>query len=221
MTFLFYAIGVFALNVLTPGASFVLTLQTALTSGRGAGLRLALGLATCDFLFACAASFGMATLLRNHSNIGGVIAFFGGVWVMYLGAKIYSRPHVITRTTEKTDSTSAMVNAYRTGLSTGIMNAQSIIFFATIFVGGMVADETLPEAFMLAASIGVTSIILRSSIAIVVTIPCIKSAYARRKKPIEQMSGVALVLFGLKMSGKAIIPLVLKGVVIIVFILAY
>ena len=215
MTFLFYVIGVFALNVLTPGASFILTLQTALTYGRAAGVRLALGLSTCDFLFACAASFGMAALLKNHSSIGSIITFAGGLWVMYLGLKVYLR----TRVNKEAAVLAAVhslptIKAYKTGLSTGIMNAQAIIFFATIFVGGMIADETLPEAIILAVAVGITSVILRVTVAIVVTIPTVKAAYYRRKKPIEQVSGVALMAFGLKMSGKAAIPFVLKLIVI-------
>lgn len=128
-------IAIFALNVLTPGASFVLTMQTTLAQGRSAGNHVAFGLALCDFIYACVAALGIASLLQHYSALGHAIALLGGGWLAFIGGKIFFRkgePKVSEEGAWPASTT--LSRPFRLGLTAGALNPQATVFFTTIFV---------------------------------------------------------------------------------------
>ena len=214
MSFLFYVIGLFSLNVLTPGASFILTLQTAMASGRSAGISVGLGLATADICYATAALLGVATLLQHNAGIGLLVACFGGAWIARMGLKMLLKAKVLGNTV--TDSLKvSRSQAYKTGLLAGLINPQAIVFFSTVFLGALVDKPSTSEALSLIGSLGVASMMLRGSLAAIATLHAVRNRYLAKRRQVEKVSGTVLMFFGVKMACKATLALGAKVVAVV------
>lgn len=203
---------IFALNVLTPGANFVLILRNSLAHGRQTGIWLALGLASVDIIFAVAAMLGLSALMSAHAGIGQVIACLGGFWLSYLGLKMLKERKGVelSDTADQCKGNLPRYTAYKLGLSGGLINPQAIVFFSSVFLGSMDNAPTIKEIVMLLVGIAAISAFIRCGVATVVALPTIRSVYLANRRKMETLSGGALVLLGLKLSVKSVLPVALK-----------
>lgn len=201
-------IAIFTLNVLTPGASFVLTMQTTLAHGRTAGNHMACGLASCDFLYAGAAILGLAALLQNHTALGSLIALLGGVWLAYIGFKIcfQQKAPAAPRETAWTRMHS-LSRPFRLGLLVGAVNPQVAVFFTTIFVGPILAKPSITELVLLVTAIGGVSVLVRLSMVWLFTTEIFRQAYLARQRLMTRIAGLILIAFGLKLLSHSALSL--------------
>lgn len=194
-------VAIFTLNVLTPGASFVLTMQTTLAHGRAAGNHVACGLALSDFIYACAAILGMATLMQQHAAMGQAITLFGGGWIVYIGGKIFfskNAPAHPRETAWAPSDSLFRLRPFRLGLLAGTLNPQAALFFTTVFIGPVLAKPSVEELVLLVTTIGGVSLIVRACMVRLLTIRTFRHAYLARHRLITRTSGGILIAFGLK-----------------------
>lgn len=208
----------FALNVLTPGASFVLTVRNALAHGRRAGYSVALGLAFADILLAVLAVAGLAAVIKAHGSAILVLGYVGGVWIAATGLKMFQRAHRTDFEIRAFDGLPkpALWSGMCLGASAGLSNPQSIMFFASVFVAGMVGEPSMGQAVGIVLTVSVSSIVVRCGIVRLVTLPVIREAYLARRRKIEAISGVALFSFGMKLAVKALLPWTVKVLAMLV-----
>ncbi len=202
----------FALNVLTPGASFVLTVRNALAHGRRAGYGLALGLAFADTLLAILAVAGLAAVLKTNGSALLVLGYVGGVWIAATGLTMFQRSR---RTDFEIEAFGrlpelALGSGARLGASAGLSNPQAMIFFASVFVASMVGEPSVAQAVGSVLTVAASSIVIRCGIVRLVTLPAVREAYLARRRKIETISGVALFSFGMKLAVKALLPWTVK-----------
>jgi threonine/homoserine/homoserine lactone efflux protein len=208
-------IGIFSLNVLSPGASFVLTLRNSLAHGPRTGRTVAFGLAMADTLFAILALLGVAALLRAHAGLVAIIGIGGGVWIGALGLKMLdaSKKGAVD-VHERTRGELPVAAAFKVGITAGLANTQAIIFFSSVFLGGFSVGPTIQQAVVLAASVSLTSVFLRCGLATLVSHPVIRDGYLARKRHLEKVSATALFAFGMKLAIKAMLPLATKAMLL-------
>ena len=216
MLFIFTILGVFALNVLTPGASFILTLQNAMAYGRKSGIWLGIGLSCVDLLYATAALMGLSALITSHAGVGQVIACLGGFWLSYLGLKLFKERKAfdVSSAEELIKKKHSLKTSFKMGFSAGIINPQAIIFFSSVFLGAMAFKPNIGDILFLIIGIFLVSLFLRCGLAVAATFPLIRQAYMANKQKMELLSGTALFLYGMKISVKALFPYALKVVVL-------
>ena len=202
-------LGVFALNVLVPGASFVLVLTHAMAHGRRTGILVALGLVTVDVVFACAATGGIAVVLSHHSIWVRAFGLLGGGWFVFSGLRLVLKGKKTNVRVNGTQSEASLTgwSAYRQGLAGGACNVQVIIFFSTIILASIAMKPTLAQSAIMVAGIAVVSAVLRCGIVQLFTSATMASIYANRKRMVETLSGGALAAFGLKLLGTSTIAL--------------
>ena len=202
----------FALNVLTPGASFVLTVRNALAHGRHAGYGVALGLAFADILLAILAVAGLAAVLKTNGSALLVLGYVGGVWIAATGLKMFQRARRTDFEIVACDGIFelALWSGVRLGASAGFSNPQAIIFFASVFVAGMVGEPSVAQAVGIVLTVAASSIVVRCGIVRLVTLPVVRDGYLARRREIETISGVALFSFGMKLAVKALLPWTVK-----------
>jgi threonine/homoserine/homoserine lactone efflux protein len=195
-------LSIFALNVLTPGASFVLTISNAMSHGRRSGLFVALGLATADTMFAAAATAGLAALVSQNLMIVKGISLLGGMWFVYGGLRLILKNKAKELPQEAENTTGALPAklAYRLGFTAGAFNAQAIIFFSSMFLAALSAKPSLHEAVALVGGVAAVSAFTRCNIVMVFTVGKVVSFYSRQRRRVEAVSGGALTLFGLKLA---------------------
>lgn len=202
----------FALNVLTPGASFVLTVRNALAHGRRAGYGVALGLAFADILLASLAVAGLAAVLRTNDSALVVLGYGGGVWMAATGLKLFQRSRRINfeLVADGDLLELALWTGLRLGASAGLSNPQAIIFFASVFVAGLVGEPSVAQAVSIVLTVAASSIVVRCGIVRLVTLPVVRDAYQARRREIETISSLALFSFGMKLAVKALLPWTVK-----------
>ena len=210
--------GLFALNVLTPGASFVLTVRNALAHGRRAGYGVALGLVVADILLVVLAVAGLAAVLKTSGSALLVLGYVGGVWIAATGLKMFQRARRTDFEIVVCDGLPelCLLSGMRLGASAGLSNPQSIIFFASVFVAGMVGEPSVAQAVGIVLTVAVSSIVVRCGIVRLVTLPVVREAYLARRRKIETISGVALFSFGMKLAVKALLPWTVKVLAMLV-----
>ena len=203
---------IFALNVITPGASFVLTLQHSLSHGRRTGLAVALGLSAADIMFAMLALWGVGALLQAHAGILAAIGCIGGAWLAMLGMQMFMRTRTLEENVVAVSGGSELPwrKAAHTGLSAGLVNPQAIVFFAGVFLAGVSSQLSSMQTLAILAAVAVTSVAVRCGIAWMVSIPDVRRVYLARKKYVESLSAAALFAFGVKLATKAMVPWALK-----------
>lgn len=199
---LFVALGLFAVNVLTPGASFVLTVSQSMTHGRRFGLFIAFGLTTADTLFAIVASAGLSALISQNPLVIKGFSLLGGVWFAYGGVCLLLRQKK-PPSLQKAASTAGNLPvflAYRQGFSAGAFNPQAILFFATLFLAAVSSKPSLQEVIVLVAGVAVVSALIRSNIVVLFTTGAVMDFYRAQRRKMETVSGSMLALFGLKLA---------------------
>ena len=201
-------VGLFVLNVLTPGASFVLTLRHTLAHGARQGRALALGLSIADILFAVLALFGVAALLKAHAGAVAVIGSLGGVWLGVLGLRMFEagRGRPGGPGAELDQRAATWASAFRTGLVAGLVNPLAILFFSSAFLANLHLQPATNQACVLAASIAFVSVSMRASIATMASHRAVRESYLARKRQFELVSAVALFGFGMKLAVHAMFP---------------
>lgn len=207
MTFLLSILSLFALNVLIPGSSFVLTMRSAMVSGLKSGLGVALGLAAADIAYAIAAVLGVSALLEQHESLSLTLAVLGGVWIVYLGLKVYLGPRKNAPVEERDFLAITPLKSFKVGLTAGLANPQALLFFTSVFVAAVAGKLSPFETTMVLLGIAAISVSIRCGIVGLAATERVRVAYLSNKKVIEKVSGVLLVFFGSKLASKAAISL--------------
>jgi threonine efflux protein len=206
----FVALGMFAINVLTPGASFFMTISNAMKHGRSSGILIALGLASADTMFAAMATAGLAALVSQDVLLVKFISLFGGMWFVYKGIRLIlqRRAAQLPLEAEQTAGALPVSLAYRMGFTSGAVNPQAIIFFSAVFSLTLLHSEGgLKESVALVAGVALVSGVLRSSIVRVFTTNLVMDFYAKHCPKVETFSGGMLALFGMKLAAPAALVL--------------
>jgi len=201
----FVMLGLFAVNVMTPGASFVLTVTNAMTHGRRSGLLIALGLSSADTVFAAMAAAGLAALVAQNILVVKAISLLGGMWFIYGGVRLILKQKATQLPQEalKTAGDLSVSLAYRLGLTAGMVNAQAIIFFSTAFLAALSARPSVREALTLVIGVAGVSAITRCSIVAVFTTKTVMHLYTAQRRKVETVSGGMLAIFGVKLAAPA------------------
>jgi threonine efflux protein len=192
-------LGIFALNILTPGPSFLVTVSNAMARGRRSGVLVALGLATTDTLFAAAATAGLAALISQNMLVLKGISLLGGMWLVYAGLRLIlkKRSKQLPQEAERATGAFSATIAYRLGFMTGAFNVQAILFFSSMFPAALSATPSLQQAFALVLGVTSVSAFTRFNIVMAFTVKSVMSFYYRQRRRVEALSGGALTLFGL------------------------
>jgi threonine/homoserine/homoserine lactone efflux protein len=205
----FVMLGLFAVNVMTPGASFVLSVSNAMKHGRRSGLLIALGLATADTMFAGLATAGLAALVSQNVLLVKAISLLGGMWFVYGGIRLILKQKAaqLPVEAEKTAGNLPVGLAYRLGFTAGAFNAQAILFFSTMFLAAITSKPELSEAVTLVVGVAAVSAFTRCGIVTLFTTGTVMRFYANQRRKVETVSGGMLALFGLKIAAPAALVL--------------
>ena len=206
----------FAANVVTPGASFILTLRHSLTFGAPAGRRVALGLTVADGVYVIAALSGVAALLRLHAGLAATVGAVGGMWLGALGLALVqaTRRQPAANDAGVATSLTPVGRGFRVGLAAGLLNPQSVLFFSTVILASLRFEPSSGQALVLAVAVISTSLLVRRSIATVVARPFVRERYLARRRTVEALSGAALLTFGMRLAVTSLSPWAVKAVLL-------
>ncbi|MGX9934844.1 homoserine/threonine efflux transporter [Advenella kashmirensis] len=197
------AVGLFALTFLSPGPNLFLIVQTSLSQGKAAGITAGAGVATGDAIYAALGLVGMATIIATSHTIFACIQILGGAYLIWYGFNLFRQARgrtkaVIGNTAAPTSTASASVN-FRRGMITDLANAQTALFFVSIFSVTITPSTQWPTKLAIWVGISLTSLLWRVMVSLAFSRPLVRRGYMHVQAYLEQLVGVVLMGFGVKL----------------------
>jgi threonine/homoserine/homoserine lactone efflux protein len=173
----------------------VLCIRRTLTEGRISGLISGLGAATADALYGSIAAFSLAFISNILINQQGWIRLIGGVFLCFLGLKIFLRSPATQAARVKGHD---LFSNYASTFFLTLTNPMTILSFAAIFAGLGVGSETANYLFAGTLVLGVFIgsalwwLILSSGVSLIG-----KKIESRRLQWVNRISGIIITVFGI------------------------
>ncbi|WIM11735.1 LysE family transporter [Enhydrobacter sp.] len=203
MTDLLPLLGLAAVHLMaaaSPGPSFVLVAQTAVGSGRRAGLLAAFAMMLGAVLWAAAALYGLQALFARFEWLYLAMRVGGGLYLLYLAVMLWRHaPEPLPEPTADGAETGAMQGFVR-ALLLQLSNPKVMVFFGSIFLALLPAD---PPPEMQAATLAIVAFNEFTWYALITLLfsggPA-RAIYRRAKFWLDRLMGSALALLGLRLA---------------------
>ena len=119
--------------LLSPGPTFLMVTQTAISRSRRHAVYTALGISSGSTILAFLAATGMGMLIAHFAWFNDVVKFLGGAYLLYIGVKIWRQAKQPIDDTANEKGERTLSQSFMQGLATNLSNPNSLLFFATIF----------------------------------------------------------------------------------------
>lgn len=192
LNFLFLVI----LLILVPGPDYILITKNTLSSKKKAGFQTIFGTCTALIIHTLFATIGLSALLVKSAVLFSIVKYLGAIYLIYLGIKSLLTKNTDTKNTKNNE----LANPFLQGLLTNLLNPKVAIFFLTFLPQFVAQSDTSWFYFaLLGATYAVATFILFGLY--VLFLDKIRGIMEsdRTKKIINKVSGVVLLLFGLKL----------------------
>lgn len=190
--------GVVILACMSPGPDFVAVTSRALVS-RKAGVGMALGITAAVAAWATLAIAGLGLVLAQVAWLYGIIRLVGAVFLIYLGARMLFSSWRRTGAEVPSASTVTGRSPFLTGFFVGMTNPKTAVFFGSLFVMLLPIHAPVWLYVLTVALVSAITITWLGFLAYSFSIPKVRSAYARIRRPVDALMGVALMGLGAKL----------------------
>lgn len=192
-------VGLFALTFLSPGPNLILVVQSSLAGGRAAGFTAGLGCASGDALYAALGLAGMSALIHVGGTLFAVVQIAGGLYLVWFGWRLARTAGTQGMVVSGEARREPLWRLFWRGLVTDLANAQTVLFFASIFAVTLQADTPVWARVLAWAGIVLASIAWRAALSTAFSRAAVRAAYARAERTLERIAGAALMVFGLRL----------------------
>ena len=131
------------IRVMSPGPSFILVSQTAISRSRQAGILVSLGMGTGSLIFTALAALGFYTILESVPTLYVAMKVFGGFYLCFLAYKLWksnSNPEAIHSDYERQTTKTKF---YLSGLLTQLSNPKTALVFASVYATFLPKDVSV------------------------------------------------------------------------------
>lgn len=190
-----------AIGAASPGPSFVMVARTAVSSSRANGMCAALGMGVGGLLFATAALLGLHGLLLAVPALYSVLKVAGGLYLAYLGLRIWrgaSQPLIDTAIESSADGGSA-ARSFMLGLATQVSNPKTAIVYASVFAAFLPAATSLAFGVAVASLVFAIETVWYVMVALALSSRGPRSAYLRYKAWMDRAAGGVMMALGVKL----------------------
>lgn len=199
-SFLFAIAGVLFIGAMSPGPSFIVVAQNALSKSRGHGIATAVGTALGVAIFAILASFGVTILLDKVPAAFQVFKLIGGVYLLYLALLIWrgAKQSIETEFSDERVNESYL-KMFLAGLLTQISNPKTALVIAGIFAA-FVPSSPPPNTVIYVALIAfVIDFSWYAIVAITLSSERSKNIYTRGKTNFDRVAAIFLAIVGARL----------------------
>jgi threonine/homoserine/homoserine lactone efflux protein len=200
VAWLLLALTLFA-GAASPGPSLALVIRHTLSSGRGAGLMVAVAHGLGVWLYALAVVFGVATLLMHLSGVMLAVQLVGMVFLCYLGAGMIrsgwggSSDAPLISPAENAAGTDSY---FRDGFLIVFLNPKIMVFFVAVFSQFLTSSQTLMAQVYAASLAGVIDAVWYALVALLVSSGRVSAWLQRYRNRLDIFFG--LVLWGVSIT---------------------
>jgi amino acid exporter len=192
-------VGLFALTFLSPGPNLLLIVQSSLAAGRSAGIAAGLGVALGDGVYAALGLIGMSALVSAGGNVFAAVKVAGGAYLVWFGWRLLRGSTDFAMDAGTAGPALPVARYFWRGLITDLANAQTVLFFASIFAVTLHADTPAWARVLAWCGILLASVTWRVALSTAFSRAPVRRLYARARRPLERLAGVALGVFGARL----------------------
>ena len=198
----FILIGVMIIGVASPGPDFVVTIRNSIQFQRRAGIMTAIGIAAGIVIHVAYCIMGIATLISQSIILFNIFKYVGAAYLIYIGF-IALKSKGITDSTgnvEPMEKTMSDWLAFRNGFITNLFNPKATMFFLALFTQILSPNLSLATSLVYGTTCVVITAIWFSGVAMVLTIPAIRSRFFGYSKWVDRICGGVLIALGLRLA---------------------
>ncbi|MDH3472080.1 MAG: LysE family transporter [Rhodospirillales bacterium] len=186
---------------MSPGPAFIVVSQQAVARSRGAGLVTALGVSVGSILWVGLVLLGISVVFQQATWLYAGLRLVGGVYLVYLGVQLWRgarRSMVLDGAPGARPLTPW--RGFRRALAVQMLNPKAAVFFGSVFLTMLPAGV---PGWVVAAALVMVFVIefgWYATVALALSSPPARRAYAGAKAWIERVAGAWLALFGVKLA---------------------
>ena len=184
--------------VMSPGPSFLITAQTAVSKSRAEAIKVAAGLGAGAGVWAIAALLGLHLLFARVPILYTAVQLVGAFFLLMIAWKILVHAAEPLRLDEVAQGV-ASDGAFLKGFLTQVTNPKVVVFFGSVFVAML--PQEIP-AWMMAALVAIVAFNdfwWYSAVSLFFAIGPVRAFYLRAKKWIDRTVAVFLGGLGLRL----------------------
>lgn len=192
---------IWGLCVITPGPNFFVTAQVGLSASRQLAVLVAFGISIATAVWGTVGYTGLTVLTTQVKWSFILIQALGGTYLIYSGTKLILNSAKIRSTRDNSSEISNSLQgliAVRTGFFTNISNPKTAIFVTSLFATTNTGTPTLLTGMILIVIMVSLSFSWYAIVALVFSSANLSNRYQQLQKPIDQLAGMVLTVFGLK-----------------------
>jgi threonine/homoserine/homoserine lactone efflux protein len=180
----------------TPGPGVITSMARAIAEGFKASLYFIGGLVAGDTVFLLLALFGLSAMAKLMGGFFLVVRIVGGLYLIYLGVKIYRDIHALTPVETKRGSN--RIQIFTSGVLVTMGNPKPILFYASVLPTLIDFNEVRPvDVLVMILLIAVVSFSVLGTYSYIASLSHKVSMSDRWRKGINQVAGVVMIIVGL------------------------
>lgn len=194
--------GVHLLAVMSPGPDFAMIAKNSLTRSRSAGIYAAIGLGLGILVHVVYSLLGIAVVISSSVWLYNLIKTLGAAYLIYIGLKAISTKKPKADGEDDlgmiTQIDMTPVTAIRQGFLTNVLNPKATLFFLALYT--QIIEPGTPTGIkaLYGLEMSLATIVWFTFVALVLSAPQIRSKFEKIQHRFEQIFGVILVAFGVR-----------------------
>ncbi|MEC5344359.1 LysE family transporter [Brenneria populi] len=190
--------GAILLGAMSPGASFLLVAQTAVSSSRRVAISVSVGMGFGAMLFSVIALAGIHMLLMFVPWLYTALKVAGGCYLLWQACKMFRRS--IGPSTNSTMATEASARrAFATGLMTQMSNPQTALVFASIFTATLNVHVEIWMYITVPVMAFAIDVVWYALVALALSTDKPRRFYMNYRRLIDRLSGGVMSALGLRL----------------------
>ena len=197
-------VGALAIGVVSPGPSFVMVARIAISTSRAQGLAASVGMGVGGVAFALAALLGLQAILLAVPAVYVALKVLGGLYLCYLGYRIFSGAKESLQIDEAGRSESTpWYGSLWLGFNTQVSNPKTAIVYASVFAAFLPNTFSLSFALALLCAVFVVEAGWYAIVAVVLSSAVPRRAFLSYKSWVDRTAGLVMIGLGLKLIASA------------------
>ena len=194
LTYVILAIAVTAV----PGPAVILTIRNSLRHGYKVSIANILGNFTAMVILVTLSAAGLGAIILSSSFLFSVVKVLGCVYLVYLGVKALSAPHVIeTGLHNPINGKGGIFSVFKEGFVVGLANPKAIAFFTALFPQFIDPSRAyVPQFLTLILTIEGISFVVLSSYALMSSVVSPYLSKSGLMNAFNRLTGVLFIGFG-------------------------
>ena len=190
-----------AIGAVSPGPSFVMVARTAASSNRVNGISAAVGMGLGGFIFALLSLIGLVDLLVAVPTLYLVLKIAGGLYLAYLGIRIWNGANDSLSVSENTWPARGnnVLRYFGLGLATQLSNPKTAIVYASVFAAFLPKLPSMEFKASVVVIVFMIEAIWYSVVAVMLSGETSRKKYLHFKSLIDRVAGGIMLALGLKL----------------------